>query len=144
MATVSTIEDKAEAAWVSALEASSDITADVVRFGQADAATVYPCVVVDAGSVMSPSEVQNIGVDVILVELSARTYKDDDADGAVVLDLIGAVRDVFRDESILATLSGIANFTVKGIEQEGDVVRVDTDALRVRSLTAKITAIATD
>jgi hypothetical protein len=144
MATVSTIEDKAEAAWVAALEGSADITADVVRFGQAGADAVYPCVVVDAGSVANPAEFQNIGVDVILVELQAQTYKDDDTTGSVVLELIGAVRDVFRDDSILSTLSGISNFTVKGIEQDGDVVRVDTDALRVRSLTAKITAIATD
>ena len=144
MATVSTIEDKAEAAWVAALEGSADITADVVRFGQAGDDAVSPCVVVDAGSVANPPEFQNIGVDVILVELQAQTYKDDDATGSVVLELIGAVRDVFRDDSILSTLSGISNFTVKGIEQDGDVVRVDTDALRVRSLTAKITAIATD
>ena len=144
MATVSTIEDKAEAAWVAALEGSADITADVVRFGQAGDDAVYPCVVVDAGSVANPPEFQNIGVDVILVELQAQTYKDDDATGSVVLELIGAGRDVFRDDSILSTLSGISNFTVKGIEQDGDVVRVDTDALRVRSLTAKITAIATD
>ena len=144
MATVSTIEDKAEAAWVAALEGSADITADVVRFGQAGDDAVYPCVVVDAGSVANPPEFQNIGVDVILVELQAQTYKDDDATGSVVLELIGAVRDVFRDDSILSTLSGISNFTVKGIEQDGDVIRVDTDALRVRSLTAKITAIATD
>lgn len=144
MATISTIEDKAEAAWVAALEGSADITAAVVRFGQAGADAVYPCVVVDAGAVANPAEFQNIGVDVILVELQAQTYKDDDASGSVVLELIGAVRDVFRDDSILSTLSGISNFTVKGIEQEGDVVRVDTDALRVRSMTTKITAIATD
>jgi len=144
MATVSTIEDKAEAAWVAALEGSADITADVVRFGQAGDDAVYPCVVVDASAVANPGEFQNIGVDVILVELQAQTYKDDDATGSVVLELIGAVRDVFRDGSILSTLSGISNFTVKGIEQDGDVIRVDTDALRVRSLTAKITAIATD
>lgn len=144
MATISTIEDKAEAAWVAALEASADITADVVRFGQAAAAAVWPCVVVDAGSVENPAEFANIGVDVIRVELQAQTYKDDDPSAAVVLELIGAVRDVFRDDSILSTLSGISNFTVKGIEQDGDVVRLDTDALRVRSLTAKITAIATD
>ena len=144
MATISTIEDKAEAAWVAALSASSDISATVVRFGQSSSSAAFPCVVVDAANVLNPAEFQNIGVDVILVELQAITYKDDDPDAAVVLDLIGAVRDVFRDNSILATLSGVSNFTVLGIEQEGDVVRIDTDAHRIRSLTARITAIATD
>tara|TARA_R110002096_G_scaffold360482_1_gene553387 strand:- start:479 stop:928 length:450 start_codon:yes stop_codon:yes gene_type:complete len=149
MAIVSEVERNCETAWIAALQAHTDLTdiegMTVVRSGDADTDADYPVVVVQASSAFTPAEFQNIGVDRITVDISARTFKHDDPSRTTVDQAIGAVRDLFRDETIETNLSGqVVNFTVKGIEESEPAVLIDDPDVHIRTMTSLITAIATD
>jgi len=149
MAIVSEVERNCEDAWISALTGHVDLMAiagmAVVRGDDCSSDPTYPCVIVTAHDSWTPPEFHNIGVDRTNVELQAMTYKHDDDDRSICDSVCGAVRDLFRDDAIKATLSGaVVNFTVKGIEESEPAMLVPDDTFHIRKMTALITAIATD
>ena len=149
MAIISQVERQAGNAWIAALGDHTDLTdiagLSIVRESDQGAAAGYPVVVVSGTSAWTPTEFQNIGVDISTVDLSVRTNKYDDPDRSVCDSAFGAVRDLFRDDSIAATLSGkVVNFQVKAIEEREPSVLIPDDVLHIRTMSATITAIATD
>jgi len=145
MAITATIERKTEDAWIQSLQARDDLAGITIRrASDADVEVVYPCIIVNGGTTGISPLFQNTQVDAVLVDLVAMTYIPDDRDAAIVDGLIGAIRDLFISETILTELSGVNNYTARGVVQDGDTFSDDERNIRRRTITIKTIGVAQD
>jgi len=129
MAIQSNIEWKLEQAFVTTLQAYTDLTDIsasllVRRWMDESSAIVYPCVAVDGGGVSNEAFVNRIGLDKAFTTLQCCTQRDDDATGEQLAEVMGAVRDYLRADSLEDDLSAaVDGLHVYAVELTGDTYR---------------------
>lgn len=142
MAVKSNTEWKVEEAVIGALAANLDIVAlDVpVQRAMVDAGGVaYPLIAVQCSGAEHPLTYGGaVGIEEALVEIFAYTARRADPTTEKVTELLGAIRDTVRDDDFKTTLSSIVDFTAFGTNEEGFSRVIDTDNVRVRSMSVRI------
>ena len=126
MAIQSNTEWKTESAFLAIMAAWADLatitgndaTAITFRRWQDLSQEVtYPCVIVDAQSMGNEPFGNITGYDQVEVEIECLTARWDDATGQLLSNIMGAVRDMLRDDDIYVDLTAAVNeFNVYGID----------------------------
>lgn len=135
MAIVGNTEWKYESAWIHALGKSADISVPIRRATDQTNQLVLPAIVVECYTVMDPTGGKPDGYDAAHVMLKAQSYKDDDLDGQVAENLIGAIRDMTRHGSILSYLEEVGGIAISNILQDNESFRDNVTMLRQRGIT---------
>lgn len=137
MAITGTAELTYENAWVHALGKSADLAAlcAIRNWEDQSADQVYPVTLVHCSGVDDATSGEPDGYDEAYIEISCRTWKDNDLAKSVVSQMIGAVRDVLNSATLKADLEDVGGVDVatnlvphpSWSDDEGDV--------RIRSIT---------
>jgi len=144
MAVVKDIERKTEAAFVSVVDAVTDLNAlRVVRANDATKVaqgSIYPCLTVDVWTAQD-EDWQTLGTyQLVMVDLTIKTHKQDDPTGTVIGGYVGALRDYLNGGNLVTGLTAAQSvYTVYGVVQEGND-KDDTGTERIRTITLRVHA----
>ena len=154
MAVAGNFEWKVEAAFVTVLGESTDLTGVTIRrYNDITTPVTYPSIVVRAGSTRNESwapvsDFSNALVDLVILTRVYDAITGDgtgDTTGSKIADYLGAVRDKLYEASIVADLTGaVTGLTVYGVVLEDEANIDDDNSTRVRVLTVRVHGSAQD
>ena len=148
MAVISNLEQKAEAAWVIALKANTDLSpaASIVAFHDSTVSPpVYPVIVVQALEEQHDFA-KNAGFGLMLITVTAYTQRKGDTNKQTLLGLVGGIRDTFQSINLEKHLNEPTAFTIVKNSVRRDGASFDADETRLLGMGMSFTmsAVATD